>query len=77
MTGAPSGFFRNSDSGQGLEEVAELRYQAVLGQPCARSLAIWAKVMPMVTLESYRARRLYEAMSELLFIVTYMRVIKM
>ena len=55
LVGVPSGLARSSDSGQGVVEVSELRYQFVLGQPNMRSLANWAKVTPRATFEIYRA----------------------
>ena len=77
LSGVPSGLARSSDSGQGFVEVAELRYQFVLGQPNMRSLANWAKVMPRAIFETCRARCLYEAMSEFFLVITYIRINKM
>ena len=74
LIGVPSGLARSSDSGQGLVEVAELRYQFVLGQPNMRSLANWAKVMPRAIFEIYHARCLYEAMTEFFLVITYIRI---
>ena len=74
LSGVPSGLARSSDSGQGLAEVAELHYQFVLGQPNMRSLANWAKVTPRATFEIYRAKCLYEAMSELFLVIAYIRI---
>ena len=74
LVGVPSGLARSSDSGQGLVEVAELRYQFVLGRPNMRSFANWTKVMPRAIFEIYHARCLYEANAEFFLVITYIRI---